>query len=506
MAWRGSWNSLVCVLLEFMESSLSATVPFLSSVALIIAAGLRFWQRRWEGYGIPALVVLLTITFWYVGDAIYNDYRYYESVFQENTLRNAWWQVALFVASLSFFVPITHRWMNKNLRSGRSGLLDAAERREIDSPVFQRRLGVFHNILLLAWVLLMVAALVRVRYDWQGLFFPWLGHKSEPWARNRIGSGFDALFSLAQYFQIFLTASFGVIAALSKDWKVRLPALVVCFLALPYFVFDRTRNVMLATMLPGFLSWVFLRLRGGTLTKATILFVAFLAVNSWFAFVLHSRSNSTIAQAFAMRETQSYEEKRHLGINMFEELVWINTFLENGQYDPKWGARYFAELVNPIPRSLWPEKPLIGIDYALLRGQGGASAGFAGVHATISTGMIGQGVVNFGRFFGPVAAAFLISCWVALLARQDLLARYDSARFLFYGLGLVLTFNMGRDITLLVIYPFVFGYLFYLAWTKFSAQMRVRATRVTSSPVGGVGRYPENGEAGGSSTSLHKSP
>jgi hypothetical protein len=34
--------------------------------------------------------------------------------------------------------------------------------------------------------------------------------------------------------------------------------------------------------------------------------------------------------------------------------------------------------------------------------------------------------------------------------------------WLLYAIGLVLTFNMGRDITLLVIYPFVFGWL--LLW------------------------------------------
>ena len=34
--------------------------------------------------------------------------------------------------------------------------------------------------------------------------------------------------------------------------------------------------------------------------------------------------------------------------------------------------------------------------------------------------MIGKGVVNFGLFFGVVAAAFLMATWAAILARQDL--------------------------------------------------------------------------------------
>jgi hypothetical protein len=75
--------------------------------------------------------------------------------------------------------------------------------------------------------------------------------------------------------------------------------------------------------------------------------------------------------------------------------------------------------------------------------------------------MIGQGVVNFGLILGPIAAALLMAIWVAVLARQDLMGN-DIGHLLLYAIGLVLTFNMGRDITLLVIYPFVFGWI--LLW------------------------------------------
>ena len=75
-----------------------------------------------------------------------------------------------------------------------------------------------------------------------------------------------------------------------------------------------------------------------------------------------------------------------------------------------------------------------------------------------ATGMIGQGVVNFGRILGPIASALLMAFWVAVLARQDLMGS-DIGHLLLYAIGLVLTFNMGRDITLLVVYPFIFGWL-----------------------------------------------
>jgi hypothetical protein len=149
---------------------------------------------------------------------------------------------------------------------------------------------------------------------------------------------------------------------------------------------------------------------------------------------------------------------------MFEELGYINYFIENGRYKVNWGERYFAEIVNPIPRVIWPGKPMIGIDYAVARGMayGDQEAKSGGVAASISTGMIGQGVVNFGGFFGPIAAALLMAFWVAILARQDYLGQ-NLGYLLLYAIGLVLTFNMGRDITLLVVYPFIFGWIL-LRW------------------------------------------
>ena len=108
---------------------------------------------------------------------------------------------------------------------------------------------------------------------------------------------------------------------------------------------------------------------------------------------------------------------------------------------------------------------MIGIDYAIARGQGGGSEASAGVHATISTGMIGQGVVNFGPFFGPIAAALIMAVWVAVLARQDRMGS-NPARLLLYAFGLILTFNMGRDITLLSLYPFIFGLWMIIYWER----------------------------------------
>jgi hypothetical protein len=150
---------------------------------------------------------------------------------------------------------------------------------------------------------------------------------------------------------------------------------------------------------------------------------------------------------------------------MYEELCWINTLIQQGTFNPNWGSRYFAELVNPIPRRFWPGKPLIGIDYAMARGQGGGEASEAGVYATISTGMIGQGVVNFGRVLGPAFAALLMSFWVAILARLDLHIQ-ELGRLPLFATGLFTTFNMGRDVGFIALYPFVFG-MMMVGWLDY---------------------------------------
>ena len=65
---------------------------------------------------------------------------------------------------------------------------------------------------------------------------------------------------------------------------------------------------------------------------------------------------------------------------------------------------------------IWPSKPLVGIDYAKWRGLEDPQSDL-GVSATISTGMIGGGILNFGTFFGPVAAGIIMALWTGLLIR-----------------------------------------------------------------------------------------
>jgi hypothetical protein len=482
---------------EFFPISFYVTVILIGIGVAICGQGLR------QGWGLPGIVVMLTVAVWYVGDAIYNDYEAYFWEFGRETLENAWWQVALFVLTFLALVKPIHDGMNRSLSGHLSFAMKSYERKLLNEEELQRQIDRVFNVLLPVWLVLMLVALWRVNWDFLGLLTPYFsGRRAVAWERGRVGGQLDALISFAQYLHIFLTAAFGLIWAVSRHQRTRSLAGICFLLSAPYFVLGRARNVMLAVVTPGLLAWVMMRLQTTWLVRGLVIAGAFFVINFWMLFVLENR-NMSIVDALKLEESfEKTEQADHAGLNMFEELGYINHFMKLGTYQPNWGARYFAEIVNPIPRGLWPGKPYVGVDYAIVRGMG--EGGFAeqfeeGVAATISTGMIGQGLVNFGTLFGPIFAALLMAIWVALLARQDLQAEEHPARFLLYALGIILTFNMGRDITFIVTYPFFFGYAFVYCLEKRSggqrSEDRARRTEIGApgSRGGKVGRW-EGGE------------
>jgi len=154
------------------------------------------------------------------------------------------------------------------------------------------------------------------------------------------------------------------------------------------------------------------------------------------------------------------ESAQHDGLGMCSELIYTISFVNEGIMKIDFGAQYIFELANVIPRVIWPDKPLLGVDYAIARGFSSVGTGVKsdiGVIATISTGILGQAVLSFGTIFGPIFAATLMGLWVGILARFRV--QGTALRRLLFLVGLGVTFNLGRDITLLVLWPFVFCYV-----------------------------------------------
>ncbi len=230
---------------------------------------------------------------------------------------------------------------------------------------------------------------------------------------------------------------------------------------------------MLALVLPGFIAFLILGKTSAWIrVSTTVVFSLVLAI--WFAKVMNYRTDGRLT---VFKDTNSLlvdEDMRlkdaALGQDMLKELCWINMFIETGRISPSLGSGYLAELVNPIPRSLWPGKPLVGVDYAMARGFSGRREA-TDVFATISTGMIGQGCVNFGRFFGVVASALIFAVWAGFLSRLWC-QRSSPYRLALFLVGLGLTLNTGRDFTFLVLFPFVFGFVALKIYERFRRPTR----------------------------------
>lgn len=464
--------------------SVFSDLPFQYWIAFTIFSFGILWcvKNINRGFGLPALSVLATVFVWYLFDALYNDYQnYYKNTFRSETLDLAWWQVVVFLVVFLFTAPFFHKLINA--RHAKLGsLVLKLYKKGIENQKLQAGLSVLFKAAAALWILLIIGAVFRFQDQFFYYLFPFLGKHSGPWVTSGVGGGMNSFLALANYLQLLDAAIFGVVAALSTNPRVRKLALIGVLLTWPHYIFHRTRKFILVIAVPGVLAWVFLRVRGGMIKKTAIVLIFFFMVNAWFGFIISHRRGSSIATAFLEKgfDFSRSSSETHQGLNMYEELCWIVSLTDGGQFSPSFGGNYFANLVNPIPRSLWPGKPTIGIDYAIARGMGGASTDI-GVYATLSNGLIGQGVANFGLYFGPAFAAVLMSLWVAFLSRLDLLGEKIGYIPLF-GLGLILTFTMGRDITFLELYPFVFGYM--ICW-RLNKKLSRLSTKDEISTLGG---------------------
>jgi hypothetical protein len=425
--------------------------------ALLIALLGEAFVRRTEAWARPAIAVYLTVAVWYLGDYAYSTPEQL-IVFSDWVLDWAFLQIAGFLVGFRLIMLTgAKRW----------GLAHSA----VDFPVefSERAMTRFLGLLFLPWALLFGIGLWRA--DWQLVAILWPPSVSEKvgmFVHSGLGGDTGFLNAAAGYVYLAICAFFGVGFSMSRGLTKAAFGMLM-LLAWPYFLFDRARNVMLALIMPGILCFALLG-RAPLLRKMVTLGLLAAAINAWFLLVvtfrgaeggLVGRFDAMVEDIFAPPESVDAlaepEVEKHYGLDMLKELCYINTYIDDGTYEVNLGRRYAAEFLNFVPRAVWAGKPMIGIDYAIARGFGGSDYG-VGVFATVATGLIGQGVVNFGPVFGVAAAAILIAVWALLLARLWT-QRQTFPRAALFVLGLGLTFNMGRDITLLVLWPFVFAYI-----------------------------------------------
>ncbi len=436
-----------CVLIIFSFMNLPAS--FVATVVILSALIVELWRHRRQAWALPALIVYLTVIVWYYADVVLYPERY--RGMPRMLFDIAYGQVLIFALSFRVLVPIIS-WR-------------IAPVSPVLVPVSLKPELMF-KAAIVAWVLLFTCAVYRMDWDVVGALFPIDGRNGNMmWLRAAAGdagpTGF--LVSTGGYLYLVVCALFGIIFVLGRKPPTKMGALGFMLLTWPHFLLSGSRNQFLAVIMPCMFCYALLGRQKVNIRIITLV-GCFLLVNFAFKIVIGYRNvgyrvifeqqdSDVMAEGMAQDEKSS----EHEGLNMIEELCYENAFLQGGQLQLTWGWDYFVQLTGFIPRAVWPGKPMMEMEYAKVRGFGGGDADI-GVVATVSTGLIGQGVLEYGVFFGPVAPALLLALWCGLLARwwQQ---RVSLLRMGLFLLALGITFNLGRDITNIGLWPVIFAYL-----------------------------------------------
>jgi oligosaccharide repeat unit polymerase len=389
-------------------------------------------------WGIPYLTVVITIFLWYLIEPLYLPEGFLH--FSQETVETAYGGVL--IALLSFALS-TRTFVDLMRPKNANRILSKAY-------VPSERVLI---IVVCLWLILLAYGIVRMQGDVFAALFPLSGrHGANMWSRaagvSAGGEGF--IVSAAGYLYVLCLASFGILYFLISKRLYAVLAIILIAISWPYAALQGSRNTLLAVALPALGSYLLVS-RHGLLRKGLVFSGSVLAMELLLRIMIYYRN-----VGFENVNLSEIDSAKHVGLNMASELVYCVQYIKDGTLELSFGQRYLAELANFIPRAIWPEKPLLSIDYAVARGFGGGNSDI-GVFATVSTGVIGGGVLNFGPVFGPVWVGLLMSSWVGLLSRFRL--QGTPLRFALLLVGLGLTFNLGRDITLLVLWPLVFGYI-----------------------------------------------
>jgi oligosaccharide repeat unit polymerase len=296
-------------------------------------------------------------------------------------------------------------------------------------------------------------SLLGMRKSWGGVL-----------GRGRYGDARAALLMLEAF--ALGIAPFAAILLFDRrtPWLQRLVCLaLVCWPVVRAFG-TGTRSSLITAVVP-VLAILYLKARPQTQRKLLILALLTVPlVYQLMAAIVVSRGEGEFSW-------ESHKKAEYVGNEMFRELLFIRQKVP-AQLDYQYGYVYYVQIVNPVPRFLWPEKPTLdtGLLMADLYGDVDERTGEA--HLTVSPGLIGEMYLNFGWIGILGLSAFggwLVRGWDRL-AEQNA----DSlVTMVYYVGGLAVLFIMGRSFTMNMFYGLMSFAL--LAWVvqRMSSHQRV---------------------------------
>ncbi|QDT55837.1 hypothetical protein Pan44_38850 [Caulifigura coniformis] len=399
---------------------------------------------------VMASVVYLTVALWYLMDPFMYPKDY--ARFPPESVSFAFLQTTVFLLALRALLNFVPRTKTEALRQFSVEDLDH---------------GALQRVLLVTWAVLFVYGLSRVEWNIVTALYPVearSNYSSYMWHRGRFGGSFDFLVSSGDYLYRAVCSLFGFFYVVSRNTTRRRVMLFMMLLTWPMFVCTGTRSVLLSVCVPAILAVLLIK-KWTLFQKAVFVGVVGLLINLTMIVMLEYRDRGIDEIGREERALGQVVEKRHLGRNMAEELIYLNRYMNSGKMHVRWGAEYLECALNFVPRSIWKNKPFPGQQFSELRVGKYTSGPFKGqAVATISTGLIGQGVDNFGLYAGPVAPAVLLVLYFWWLCKQLTSGGHRMLR-----IGLVLAAlgkipHLGRGMTLFDLWPIVFlavGIKFY---------------------------------------------
>ena len=266
---------------------------------------------------------------------------------------------------------------------------------------------------------------------WSGLF-----------TRGRYGGVRDALLEL----RMFLRAAIPLAAAILVHRKQPVDRKLIAGFFLVYMFMDAltggTRSKVVEVFLP-IAAAVYWRM-SPVMKKNAITFglpVLAVATMFWSAATVVGRNEGKL-------DWERAASADYVGFEMFRELLFITTVVPE-KADYQLGYTYYVQVINPIPRAIWKNKPIGDAGLQLAKVKGMVAGGDA--YLTVSPGLIGEMYWNFGM---PGIA--LISLFLGYLAKSWDRARPLTTRsvlaFTVFAAGLAIIFLSGRSFNMATLY------------------------------------------------------
>lgn len=274
--------------------------------------------------------------------------------------------------------------------------------------------------------------------------------------RGRFGGARDAFLEL----QMFLRAALPLAAVVLMQPKQRPERRFIALLVLVYMVSralnDGTRSKAIEALMP-VLAAVYWRL-SAPLKKTALTFglpTLVMAGILWAAATVAGRNSGDFQWEDAL-------DRKYVGFEMFRELLFLNKAIPANS-DYQFGHTYFVQLVNPVPRFLWPDKP-IGDSGLMLAELQQAVTADGTAYLTVSPGLLGEMHWNFG-LPGIAVISWILGYFAKSWDRVRVLARQSLLAFTVFAAGLAIIFMSGRSLNMATLYGMLslFGMLIFFS-------------------------------------------